>query len=355
MPDNILDLAYRLTQAGEPFVLATVVWCERPTSAKPGAKAIIQANGQLTGWIGGSCAQPMVLREALRVLREGGDPYLLRLGASDTGIVRNDVRVFPMTCTSGGILDIYMEPHLPQPRLLLIGDSPVIASLSRLAEALDFTVTHIDHADLSQEHLDERTFVLVATHGQYDEDVLEHVLPSSASYVGMVGSRKRAEDCCNYLRASGLTEEQVARLKAPAGLDLGAVTPSEIAASILAELVQVRRKGLSTVLSGANESRGVMNHARTHDVHIYDARTQYASTQHDRTQQVALQPADVRIESALLPGPETATDLVCGMIVEVATARHHSIYDGRDFYFCCAGCKRQFEHDPQAYLVQHER
>jgi xanthine dehydrogenase accessory factor len=340
MADIILDLAYRLTQAGEPFVLATVIWCERPTSAKPGAKAIIQANGQMTGWIGGSCAQPLVMREALRVLREGGDPYLLRLGAPDTGIVRNDVRVFPMTCTSGGILDIYMEPHLPQPRLLLIGDSPVIASSSRLAEALDFTVIHIDHADLSQEHFDERTFVLVATHGQYDEDVLEQVLRSSAAYVGMVGSRRRAEDCRTYLRASGLTEEQITQLKAPAGLDLGAVTPAEIAASILAELVQVRRRGIGSVRSVASGSLGVMNHVRT---------------EHAKTQQIALQAMDTRIESTPPSTPETATDPVCGMMVEVTTARHHSTYDGRDFYFCCAGCKRQFEGDPQAYLVQHER
>src|SRR5947207_10753104 len=112
MSNTLLELAYRLTQAGEPFVLATVVWCERPTSAKPGAQAIIQANGQLTGWIGGSCAQPIVKREALRLLREGSDPYLLRLGAPDIGITRSNVRVFPMTCTSGGVLDIYMEPHL---------------------------------------------------------------------------------------------------------------------------------------------------------------------------------------------------------------------------------------------------
>src|SRR6266571_5333675 len=100
---TVLDLAYRLTQVGEPFVLATVVWCERPTSAKPGAQAIIQANGQMTGWIGGSCAQPVVLREASRILREGGDPYLLRLGMSETSMTRSDVRTFPMSCTSGGV------------------------------------------------------------------------------------------------------------------------------------------------------------------------------------------------------------------------------------------------------------
>src|SRR5260370_31375808 len=149
MSKTILELAYRLMQAGEPFVLATVVWCERPTSAKPGAQAIIQADGTITGWIGGSCAQPVVLREALRILREGDDAYLLRLGALEVGIVRNDRRVFPMSCTSGGILDIYMEPHLPQPQMLLIGDSPVIVALEQLATVLDFTVIQLDTAYLS--------------------------------------------------------------------------------------------------------------------------------------------------------------------------------------------------------------
>jgi xanthine dehydrogenase accessory factor len=341
MSDTILDLAYRLTQSGEPFVLATVVWCERPTSAKPGAKAIIQANGQLTGWIGGSCAQPMVLREALRLLQEGGNPtpYLLRLGASDTGIARSDVRVFPMTCTSGGILDIYMEPHFPQPQLLLIGDSPVIASLSRLAEVLDFAVTHVDNTDLSQVHIDERTYVLVATHGQYDEDVLEQVLRSPARYVGMVGSRKRAEACRAYLRTSGLTDQQIARLKAPAGLDLGTVTPEEIAASILAELVQVRRRGTKPRMVGAGDPVWGTGNAPALALEV----------------QPTLQPSIAENAVPAVSATETAIDPVCGMIVEIAMARHQSTYDDRAFYFCCPACKRQFERDPQAYLVQHER
>src|SRR5579859_6733832 len=100
MSNTLLQLAQQLTEAGEAFVLATVVWCERPTSAKPGAQALIQADGQMTGWIGGSCAQPVVLREAGRILRDGGDPYLLRLGAPDVGIEHQGVRVFPMSCTS---------------------------------------------------------------------------------------------------------------------------------------------------------------------------------------------------------------------------------------------------------------
>ena len=323
MTESLLDHAYRLTQAGEPFVLATVVWCERPTSAKPGAQAIITANGQITGWIGGSCAQPVVLREALRILREGDEPYLLRLGSPDAGMGRSsDVRVFPMSCTSGGVLDIYMEPHLPQPQLLLIGDSPVIAALSRLAPVLNFRVTQLESPDLSQVPIDEHTFILVATHGQYDEDALEQALRSSAYYVGMVGSRMRGEACREYLRASGLPEHQIARLKVPAGLDLGAVTPEEIAASILAELVQVKRRGTTSQENNPNNS-----------------------TQ-DQIRQT---------ENAANNLPETALDPVCGMIVEIASARHRSTYDGQEFYFCCPACKRLFERNPHEYLVHDER
>src|SRR6266853_3855206 len=119
MTDILLELAYNLTRASEPFVVATVVWCERPTSAKPGARAIIQADGTITGWIGGSCAQPVVIREAQRILREGDEAFLLRLGTSETAPERADMRVFPMSCASGGVLDIFMEPHIPLPQLAL--------------------------------------------------------------------------------------------------------------------------------------------------------------------------------------------------------------------------------------------
>ncbi len=312
---SLLDFAQELTRARKPFVLATVVWCERPTSAKPGAQAVIQEDGQITGWIGGSCAQPVVIREAQRVLHEGGDAYLLRLGAQDVGIVRDDVRVFPMTCTSGGVLDIYIEPHLPLPQLVLVGNSPVISALSQLAPVLDFAVTRLDSPDLTSIAINERTFIVVATHGQYDEDALEHALRSPASYVSMVASRRRADDCKAYLRASGITEGQLARLKAPAGLDIGAVTPEEIASSILAELVQVRR-----------------GHAASEERILEEA----------------------HVSEPTISTTETAIDPVCGMTVEVANARHHTTYDGREFYFCCPSCKRHFERNPQEYLVENK-
>jgi xanthine dehydrogenase accessory factor len=312
MSNSILELAYQLTREGEPFVLATVVWCEAPTSAKPGAQALIRANGEITGWIGGSCAQPVVLREAARLLREGGDPYLLRLGTSETSITQSGVRTFPMSCTSGGVLDIYMEPHLHQPQLILIGDSPVIAALSSLAPVINFAVNQLNQADLGHVKINEQTYILVATHGQYDEDALDQALRSPACYVGMVGSRKRAEACRAYLRSSGLTDAQMARLRVPAGLDVGAVTPEEIAASILAELVQARRRG--AIVEEGNDQFSTREQAE-----------------------------------------ESAIDPVCGMLVEITGARHHSVLDGRDFYFCCAACKRQFERNPQEYLVQPDK
>lgn len=323
MSETMLELAYKLKRNGEAFVLATVVACERPTSAKPGAQAIIQRDGQISGWIGGNCAQPIVRREALRLLQEGGDPYLLHLGtlSENAGGQRRYAHSFPMTCSSGGALDIYMEPHLPSPHLLLIGDSPVILALSRLAPVVDFVVTQIDHADLSQVQVNEQTSILIATHGQYDEDALEQALPSAASYVGMVGSHRRAENCRRYLHESGLSKEQIARLKAPAGLDIGASTPEEIASSILAELVQIRR-------------RGSPNRVRPPE----PVETEPSASNEDAGQ----------------PVTQTARDPVCGMEVEIPGARHHLMYDGRKFYFCCPACKRLFEQNSHEYLVPNE-
>jgi xanthine dehydrogenase accessory factor len=320
MSKTLLELAHQLSEAGEPFVLATVVWCERPTSAKPGAQALIRTNGQVTGWIGGSCAQPVVMREAARILREGSDPYLLRLGTPHTGIDRKDVRIFPMSCSSGGVLDIFLEPHFPLPKLILIGDSPVAVALSQLAQVIDFSVTQLHYADLSQVTINEQTYILVASHGQYDEEAIEQALRSPARYVGMVSSLKRAEACRAYLHDAGLNALQIARLKAPAGLDIGALTPDEIAASVLAELVQVRRRGTIDIEESKQDTK---------EAH-YEV-------------------------SAGTVAKAVAIDPVCGMEVEIASARHRGDFEGRTFYFCCPACKRSFERNPQEYLEQPER
>jgi xanthine dehydrogenase accessory factor len=321
MKKSVLQLAYELDRAGHSFVLATVVRAEKPTSAKSGAKAIVTTDGALTGWVGGSCAQPTVVREALKALQDG-EPRLMRLcppeklgAAPQEGVVE-----VALTCISGGTLEVYIEPHLPRPHLVVVGHLPIAEALSRLSSALDYEVTVmgldvtpdrfpgadrvLDRLDFSSLQLTPQAYVVVATHGNYDEDALEGALRSDAAYVALVASRARAEAIRQYLRESGLHDDALARLNAPAGLDLGAVTPEEIALSILAEIVQLRRR----------------------------------PTEQLHAQLPVMQPVE-------------ATDVVCGMLVDIATARYTSDYGGQAYYFCSAGCQRSFEKQPEKYVT----
>jgi xanthine dehydrogenase accessory factor len=304
--DPLLVQALELARRGEPFALATVVRCERPTSAKPGAKALVRPDGTVVGWIGGSCAEPLVVREALDALRDG-QPRLLALAGEGTrphGSPREGVREHAMPCHSGGTLEIYVEPVLPKPALVLVGGGPVVATLATLAAAVGFEVTAAaGEPELGAVRLAPETAVVVATHGRFDEPALERILRSEARYVSLVASPKRARAVVETLAARDVPTE---RLKAPAGLDLGAVTPEEIAVSILAEIVQARR-----------------------------------------TRQPESGPA-----AAAAPAPATeALDPICGMTVEIASARYVSEVDGHRVYFCAAGCKRRFDQDPAKYSL----
>lgn len=309
MIDDLLARAFELRQQGEPFALATVVRCERPTSAKPGAKALIRKDGTVSGWIGGSCAEPLIVKEALKSLRDGQSRFIALVGEGGTGSGRSEgVLEYAMPCHSGGTMEIYVEPVLPKPQLLLVGRGPVVETLAKLGEAMNFTVV------LSSEnaaggaprlHVTPRTFIVVATHGTFDEEALEQALQSDAGYVSLVASRKRAAAVIEALRAKGVPAERFGRLKAPAGLDIHAVTPEEIAASILAEIIQV-----------------------------------------SRSQKVDWQPGGVALEE--VSGTE-ARDPVCGMVMEIASAKYRSEVSGRPFYFCCARCQQTFDQDPARY------
>ncbi len=310
MNDDLLALAHELSREGEPFAVATVVRCERPTSAKPGAKALIRPDGTVIGWIGGSCAEPVVVEESLRALRDGQPRFIALVGEGSSGPSRREgVLEYTMTCHSGGTLEIFVEPVLPKLHILLFGSGPVAATLVKLAEAMDFTVTRlpseITASQLAQLRVTPRTIIVVATHGVFDEEALEHALRSEAGYVGLVSSRKRAGVVVDALRTRGVPADQVSRLKSPAGLDIGARTPEEVAASILAEIVQVSRN--------------------------WESRAKLAERALERI------------------GEASGTDPVCGMTVKIASAKYRSEAAGRSFYFCCAGCKRTFDQDPAQY------
>src|SRR6266478_6387817 len=246
MGEDLLALAADLGRRGEPFALATVVRCERPTSAKPGAKALIRRDGSLAGWVGGACAEPVVVREAVNALRDGRPRLIALVGEGGGTPGRTEgVAVYTMTCHSGGTLEIYVEPFLPKPLLVLVGHGPVVETLAALGRATDFAVTvlapEVVGEELARLPLGPHAAVVVATHGSADEDALERVLGAGAGYVSLIASRKRAAAVIESLKRRRVAEDLIGRLKAPAGLDIGAVTPEEIAVSILAEIVQMRR------------------------------------------------------------------------------------------------------------------
>lgn len=328
MFDEFFAKAHELSQKGDPFATAMVVRAERPTSGKPGDKAIVTRDGVMYGWIGGSCAQPAVIREALAAL-EDHRSRLIRI-TPDPGSEPSPegIQEIPMTCFSGGTIDVYIEPQDPQPRLLVVGHLPVAKALVHLGRAMSYHTIAVDpetggagleDADQVLTDLDdladwihELTYVVVATHGHYDEPALERALAAGARYVGLISSPKRAKPIVEHLRREGFGDEELATLHAPAGLDLGSRRGDEIALSILAEIVQLRRQA-EKAAAEASEST--------------PAETEEAG------------------------GPETATDPICGMSVQIEGAHHTYEHEGTVYYFCCGGCRTKFMEDPERHLA----
>src|SRR5262245_15692812 len=260
MRPEVLELANDLSRRGQPFVLATVVWRRAPSSGREGSTALITPDRRVRGWLGGACAEPTVIRESLKALEEG-TPRLLFLGPPEELAARrrDGVVTVPIACQSEGALEVYVDPVLPQPHLVVIGRSPAVGTLASMANALGWRTVVVDEGgltedypaadrvftslDLSEADVTERSVIVVATQGHYDEAALETALATPAAYVGLVASRRRAEAVLGYLRDRGVSDAQLARVHAPAGLDLGKVAHEEIAGAILAELVRERAAG----------------------------------------------------------------------------------------------------------------
>jgi xanthine dehydrogenase accessory factor len=263
---DILDRITTMKAKGEPFVLATVVRTVAATAAKAGAKAVILPDGTISeGWIGGGCARAAVLKAAREALADGKSrlvsvqpPDVLQQQGIAPGDERSGVRFANNMCPSEGTMDVFVEPVLPQPQIVVCGSSPVAVAIARLGRQIGFTVTVCAPAteQASFPEADRRIegyalpvdnggarFVVVSTQGRGDEAALQAALAIEADYVAFVGSRKKAAALKAALAQRGIAAEQLAKLKAPAGLDLGAITPDEIAVSILAEIVAARRRG----------------------------------------------------------------------------------------------------------------
>jgi xanthine dehydrogenase accessory factor len=312
---DVLEEAGELTRRGQPFALATVVWRQGPSSGQQGSRAIITAAGDLHGWIGGACAEPVVIREARQVITEGV-PRLLLLGTPDQfgAAVPDGMTVVPIACQSEGALEVYIEPVLPAPHLVIVGRSPMVATLADLSRVLGWRTTVLDRGAFSTADAAESSMVVVATQGHGDEDAVEQAVAARPAYLGLVGSAKRGTAVLGYLKDRGVPQDQLDRVRVPAGLDLGRTSHREIAVAILAELVQLRASG--AVLPGGPSSA--------------------ATAEREAAEQA----------------PAETIDVVCGMTVTKDASSYPLEHEGETYYFCCAGCRRSFQENPAEYLKE---
>jgi xanthine dehydrogenase accessory factor len=316
---EIIDLLREYAVTGTPHVLATVVRTEAPTSAHPGDKAVVTADGRLHGWIGGSCSEPIVRREALRALAEGV-PQLVRIvPAPEVKQTRKRGELMvATTCPSGGALDIFIEPQLPRPLLLVFGDSPAARTLVQMGSLAGFRTCSVHPGaipadfgtadmvlgsfELAGANPGTDTWAVVATMGHYDEDALEAALAYPDVEVGLIASTRRAAAVRDGLRSRGMDEATVDRIRTPAGKVRGG-SQEEIALLALAEVVTARRKRGHVAAPVAEASPVVF-----------------------------------------------ATDQVCGMTVDPLTSQHKAVYHDMTYWFCSAGCQEEFQKEPERYL-----
>ncbi len=329
-----LERILELKNEEQRFVLATVVSRQPPVSSHLGDKAVILENGHMEGFIGGACSRDIIRKQALSALKLE-QPRLVRitpdpLPAKDEAAGRDEVWV-PMSCSSEGAVDVYLEPHLEKKRLLVVGTSPIAIALAKQGDFLGYEVTlaydkgersavemdlgtamvklfevrHLEHwlGSLSSTQRGKLAAV-VASMGHYDEEALAHLIPAQPHYLALVASRKRAATVKDVLDTMGVSD--FGRVSSPAGLDINAKSPAEVALSIFAEMVQVYQTAKQQEVNASK-----MGPTKT---------------------------------------TEEAVDPVCGMSVDMAHARHTSELDGATYYFCCPNCKRRFDHDPERYL-----
>jgi xanthine dehydrogenase accessory factor len=301
--------ARELAAEGTAFVTATVVRAQRPTSVKAGDVALVLADGTIEGFVGGVCTQQSVRVYSLKAI-ETEEALLLRIvpdgpigedpGTGQEVTIEDGSATAHNPCLSGGAMEIFIEPVLPAPRVLVVGDTPIAAAVRSLGTELGFDLVAV--AGEGPEPAPGDLALVVAAHGRDELHTLRRALEARVPYVGLVASRLRGAGVIDGLRADGVADEQLALIDVPAGLDIGARTPAEIALSILARIVAVRRG----------------------------------------TRASADAPAPARAPSSAPPA-KLAVDPICGMTVAAIEGTPSIEHQGETIYFCCEGCKSKFE------------
>ncbi len=296
--EELQEMARELNRRGDAYALVTVVRAVAPTSAYPGAQAIILADGTLQGWIGGGCAREVVI-DAAKCAIASGRPKLVRI-SNEQVYGEEDIEHYAMSCASNGSVDLFIQPNSRGLGLCVLGSTPAADEARFLADRLRIRLTDSPN---------DAPVVLVATQGQGDEEALEAALRSSAKHVLMIASRRKADRLRAAMKMRGIGDSQLARLQAPAGPDAGAKTPDEIALTAIA--------GVLASLRGRKE------------------------------ESLQAEPSTTSAEVKFI-------NPVCGAAVSTTNALHVESYGGVSYYFCCDGCWTTFLKDPGKFAAIHQ-
>lgn len=324
MLDKFLEKTQELSRNNEPFCIAVVVRREAPSSGRIGDKAVINKLGEIMGWVGGGCVKSIIIKEAEDAMKTG-KARLVRVGKTQSDNEQEDVKEYKMTCLSEGTVEVFIEPVMPAPHLLVMGYSAISRALVKLGKAAGYRVTAVapDARPGSFENVDElitqlnlqqvkttgASFIVVATQGEQDEKALQEALSKPQAYIGFVASRKKKAQVMKFLLQAGLDKEKTDSIKSPAGIDINAKTPEQVAISILAEIIEVQNNLPSAA----------------------------GFTRYDETREEAGK-------------PKFYINPVCGIPVDINNPKHVIDYHGEAVYFCCDGCKVKFEEAPDMYM-----
>jgi len=322
MRRDLMAQMMSLTEQKIPFAHASIVRRMAPSSGKPGDHALITQDGMIYGWIGGGCTKGIVLKEALLSLQDRKSRYV-SISNEEAESSFSNTKIYSMTCQSGGQVEVYIEPIMPKPHIVVIGKSHIGMGVCRLAKQMDYQVSVImnaadpsvypsaDHVidiaavnDLSQYN---GAYVVVCSQGEGDITALLKGLQLSHKYIGFVASRMKAQSVYTDLRKHGITFEQLKEIVTPAGIDIGGKLPEEVAVSILAQIVQKFRQA------------------------------EPPSTQDSQ-------------ELSSVPNDDFYLNPVCNIPIQKSTAKYVIQHQGESVYFCCDGCKISFEKDPSKYI-----
>lgn len=324
MRSEIMEKMLAFRQNHTPYAHASIVRRKAPSSGKPGDHALITEDGKIHGWIGGGCTRGIVLKEALLSLQDGKPRYV---AISKDQLIESysNTKVYNMTCQSGGQVEVYIEPMLPKPHILIIGQSHIGMALSRLAKAMDYQVTAVmnvadptvypeadrvlELTELNDLENYKQAYILVCSQGEGDVTALLKAIAIDSDYIGFVASRIKGQSVFTDLRQHGITFDQLKKIKTPAGIDIGGKLPEEAAVSILAQIIQLFRQQSDT--TSVNVDSGTLSHMPNDDFYI---------------------------------------NPVCKIPVQKSTAKHVLQHNGDSVYFCCDGCKVSFEKEPEKYI-----